>query len=282
MQEGYSPCYKVDCIPTTFVLPDGTTWTPANAGHEEYVGRQVTLKWGLANSNNYISAWLMKQFNPHIFVKTMKKAGVYSKIDPVPSMILGTSDLSLYEMIGAYSIYANKGQYKEPIFVTKIEDKHGNVISTFRPKTEDVISEETAYLMLNLLMGVVREGSGIRLRYKYKMFNEIGGKTGTTDNHSDGWFMGITPDLVSGAWVGGEVRSIHFEGLRQGQGANMALPIWALYMQKVYSDSLNLAINIRDFDKPLREYSFNLDCDDKSNVLPDKFEMNRFNNDFFN
>ncbi|MEA3445064.1 MAG: hypothetical protein U9R19_10110 [Bacteroidota bacterium] len=136
--------------------------------------------------------------------------------------------------------------------------------------------------MLNLLMGVVREGSGIRLRYKYKMFNEIGGKTGTTDNHSDGWFMGVTPDLVSGVWVGGEVRSIHFKGIRLGQGANMALPIWALYMEKVYADSLNLGIDARDFDKPLRGFSFDLDCDDLSNQLPDKYDLNHINNDIFN
>ncbi|MEA3445702.1 MAG: transglycosylase domain-containing protein, partial [Bacteroidota bacterium] len=167
MQEGYSPCYKVNCIPTTFTLPDGTTWTPATVGHRDYIGKLVTLKWGLANSNNYVSAWLMKQFNPNIFIKTMRKAGVKSKIEPVPSMILGTPEISLYEMLGAFNVFANKGEYIEPMFVTKIEDKHGNVISTFNPKVEIVISEETAYLMLNLLMGVVREGSGIRLRYKY-------------------------------------------------------------------------------------------------------------------
>ncbi|MCF8371305.1 MAG: transglycosylase domain-containing protein [Bacteroidales bacterium] len=282
MQEGYSPCDKVLCIPTSFTLADGTTWTPENAGQDEYEGKQVTLKWGLANSNNYISAWLMKQFNPDIFVKIMKKAGVKSYIDPVYSMILGTSDISLYEMVGAYSTFANKGIYTEPIFVTKIEDKHGNVISTFKPRIENVISEETAYLMLNLLMGVVREGSGVRLRYKYQMFNEIGGKTGTTDNHSDGWFMGVTPDLVSGGWVGGEVRSIHFEGLKLGQGANMALPIWALYMEKVYADSLNLGISKEDFEKPSRPYNFNLDCDKAGNNSKNNYDLNNYNNHFFN
>ena len=281
MQEGYSPCYKVSNIPTTFELPDGTTWTPHTTDRQEYIGRDVTLKWGLAHSSNYISAWLMKQFNPPIFVQLMKKAGVKTRIDPVPSMILGTSDITLYEMVGAYSIFANKGIYTEPIFVTKIEDKHGNVIETFKPRIENVISEETAYLMLNLLMGVVREGSGVRLRYKYEMFNEIGGKTGTTDNHSDGWFMGVTPDLVSGAWVGGEVRSIHFKGLRLGQGANMALPIWAEYMQHVYADSLNLNIKARDFEKPLREYNFKLDCDKiKGNPL-ENYNSIRNNNSFF-
>ena len=261
MQEGYSPCFEVPCIPTTFQLPDGTTWTPQNAGNADEVGQKVTLKWGLANSNNYISAWLMKQFSPAPFIEVMRKAGVTSYIDPVPSMILGTPDISLYEMVGAYSTYANKGIYTEPIFVSRIEDKLGNILSQFKPRQEDVISENTAYLMINLLMGVVRQGSGIRLRYKYQLMNEIGGKTGTTDSQSDGWFMCVTPDLVTGVWVGGEIRSIHFEGLRQGQGANMALPIVALYMQNVYADSLNLNITTRPFDKPLQGFDFELDCD---------------------
>lgn len=261
MQEGYSPCYEVPNIPTTFQMPDNRTWTPHTTDRKEYIGKDVTLKWGLAHSSNYISAWLMKQFSPKPFVNLMKKAGVKSYMDPVPSMILGTSDIKLFEMVGAYSMYANKGIYTEPIFVTRIEDKHGNVISTFKARQEDVINEKTAYLMINLLQGVVRQGSGVRLRYKYQLMNEIGGKTGTTDNHSDGWFMGVTPDLVSGAWVGGEVRSIHFEGLKLGQGANMALPIFAEYMQSVYADSLNLGISTRDFDAPLQGFDFELDCD---------------------
>jgi len=261
MQEGYSPCHEVPLIPTTFNLPDGTTWTPNNAGKNKRAGEMVTLKWGLANSNNFVSAWLMKQFGAKPFVNFMKNAGVTSHIDPVPSMILGTSDISLYEMVGAYSIYANKGIYTEPIFVTRIEDKYGNVLANFNPHHEDVISEQTAYLMINLLMGVVREGTSVRLRYKYNLMNEMAGKTGTTDNHSDGWFMGIIPDLVSGVWVGAEVRSIHFRGIRLGQGANMALPIYANFIQKVYADSINLNISTRDFDKPLRKFSFELDCD---------------------
>ena len=203
----------------------------------------------------------MKQFSPDPFVAIMRSAGVRSFIDPVPSMILGTSDISVFEMVGAYGTFANKGVFQYPIFVTRIEDKHGNEISSFISPGEDVISEETAFLMLNLLMGVVKEGSGRRLRFRYQLYNEIAGKTGTTDNYSDGWFMGITPDLVSGVWVGGEVRSIHFDGLRLGQGANMALPIYGLFMQKVYNDSLNLGITTRDFDIPLRKFSFELDCD---------------------
>lgn len=280
MEDGYSPCHEVPLIPTTFNLADGTTWTPDNAGKNERAGEMVTLKWGLANSNNFVSAWLMKQFGAKPFIKFMKNAGVTSYIDPVPSMILGTSDISLYEMVGAYSIYANKGVYTEPIFVTRIEDKYGNILANFNPQHEDVISEETAYLMMNLLMGVVREGTSVRLRYKYHLMNEMAGKTGTTDNHSDGWFMGIIPDLVSGVWVGAEVRSIHFRGIRLGQGANMALPIYANFIQKVYADSINLNITTRDFDKPMRKFSFELDCDkvkkDNANLEADNDDSEFF------
>ena len=282
MQEGYSPCDQVPCIPTTFELDDGKTWTPANADVTGKEGQMVTLKWGLANSNNYISAWLMKQFGPEPFVKIMKSAGVKSYIDPVPSMVLGTSDISLFEMVGAYSTFANKGVFQYPIFVTRIEDKHGNEISSFTSPGNDVISEETAYLMLNLMMGVVREGSGRRLRFKYQLLNEIAGKTGTTDNYSDGWFMGITPDLVSGVWVGGEVRSIHFDGLRLGQGANMALPIYGLYMQKVYNDSINVGLSKRNFDMPLRKISFELDCDKLMNITNDSDSIMNNDTPFFN
>ncbi len=281
MREGYSPCYEVPCVPTTFHLYDGKTWTPKNAAKSKMDGKMVTLKWGLAHSNNYISAWLMKQFSPKPFVEIMQKAGIKSFIDPVPSMILGTSELTLYEMVGAYSVYANKGIYTQPIFVTHIEDKYGNVVGEFKPAKQDVMSEETAYLMLNLLQGVVNEGSGIRLRFRYQLFNEIGGKTGTTSNQSDGWFMGITPDLVSGAWVGGKLRSIRFEALSQGQGANMALPIFGLFMQKVYADSLQLGISKRDFDRPAKQFSFELDCEKVKQESGD-FWQDESTDDFFN
>ncbi len=281
MREGYSPCYEVPCVPTTFHLYDGKTWTPKNAAKSVMDGKMVSLKWGLAQSNNYISAWLMKQFSPEPFVEIMQKAGIKSFIDPVPSMILGTSELTLYEMVGAYSVYANKGVYTQPIFVTHIEDKYGNVVGRFKPAKQDVMSEETAYLMLNLLQGVVNEGSGIRLRFSYKLYNQIGGKTGTTSNQSDGWFMGITPDLVSGVWVGGKLRSIRFEGLRQGQGANMALPIFGLFMQKVYADSLNLNISKHNFEQPSKKFSFELDCE-KLRQQSDNFWDEDLSNDFFN
>ena len=275
MQEGYSPCYKVPNIPSTFYVND-TTWTPQNSGPSSRDGDMVTLKWGLANSVNWISAWLIKQFNPKSVINVMRKMGIKSKIDPVPSIFLGTSDITLYEMVSAYCTFANKGVHPNPLMITRIEDKNGNILSKFKTTKTEVISEKTAYLMINLLQGVVREGTAIRLRYKYQLMNEIGGKTGTTQNQSDGWFMGLTPNLVSGVWVGGEDRSIHFKGIHLGQGANMALPVWALYMQDIYKDSTN-AISLDDkFESPLN-FDINLKCNgtDNNNSIDD------YTNDFF-
>eukprot|EP01029_Cantina_marsupialis_P029688 TRINITY_DN78200_c0_g1_i1.p1 TRINITY_DN78200_c0_g1~~TRINITY_DN78200_c0_g1_i1.p1 ORF type:complete len:195 (+),score=28.02 TRINITY_DN78200_c0_g1_i1:37-585(+) len=166
-------------------------------------------------------------------------------------------------MVGAYGTFVNKGVYIKPRFVTKIEDHKGNLIAQSVPRKREVMDEKTAYLMTNLLQGVVQKGTGVRLRFTYDLYNPMGGKTGTTQNHSDGWFMGITPELVSGVWTGAEDRSIHFEGIRQGQGANMALPIWALYMQKVYADK-SIGLTQGDFEKP-RGVNINLDCDQVSN-----------------
>jgi penicillin-binding protein 1A len=232
-------------------------------------GDMVTLKWGLTNSVNWISAWLVKQFNPQVIVDIMRKLGIESYVDPVPSIFLGTSDIKLSEMVGAYSTYANKGVHIKPLYVTRIEDRNGNVLASFKPKQSEAISEQTAYLMINLLKNVVEEGTGIRLRYKYELKNPIAGKTGTTQNQSDGWFMGVTPNLVSGAWVGGEDRSIHFNSITYGQGANMALPIWALYMKKVYSDStLTHLVSPEDtFEKP-DNFNYILDCDKYEKLHP--------------
>jgi penicillin-binding protein 1A len=181
-------------------------------------------------------------------------------MDPVPSLALGSADISLYEMVGAFNTFADKGVYIEPIMVIRIEDKFGNVLETFAPKKQEAMSEETAYLMLCLMKGVVQTGTGIRLRYKYQFNNPIAGKTGTTQNQSDGWFIGITPDLTTGIWVGAEDRSIHFRSISLGQGANMALPIWALYMKKVYADR-TLHISKGDFERPLQPLSVQLNCD---------------------
>ena len=259
MQEGeYSPCSKVPNVQQTVKMYDGSIWAPQNSEHD-HEGEMVTLKWALANSVNWVSAFLIKQYGPEAVIKVAQKMGVKSHIDPVYSICLGTADLKLSEMVGAMSTFANKGIYTEPIFVTRIEDKNGNVISKFVPKQEEAMSEQTAYLMLGLLKGVVESGTGARIRYKYGLTNPIAGKTGTTQNNSDGWFMGLTPGLVTGVWVGNEDRSVHFRSILLGQGATMALPIWAIYMKKVYADK-SLKVPMDDFDKPYDELSVETDC----------------------
>jgi penicillin-binding protein 1A len=260
MQNGYSPCYEVENIPRSF--PEGdSTWTPRSSGPKAYHGKMVTLAWGLAQSENYISAWVMQQFKPTAVTDLMSKMGVRSFIDPVNSIFLGTSDIKLEEMVGAYGTFANKGVYTRPMYVTRIEDKNGNTISRFTPKIEEVLSEEQAYLMLNLLQNVVIRGTAIRMRNEpYNLRNQIGGKTGTTQNHSNGWFMGVTPNLVGGVWSGWEDQSIHFETLREGQGAEMALPIFAIFLKKVYTDP-QFGIYEADEFEPPSEFNWELDCD---------------------
>lgn len=258
MQNGYSPCYMVENIPRRFESGD-TIWEPRSSGPRDMHGKMVTLKWGLSQSENYISAWLMETFPPSSVVDIMHKMGIRSFIDPVPSIFLGTSDIKLEEMVGAYGTFANKGVYTRPMYVTRIEDKNGNIISSFSPKIEEVITEETAYLMLDLLQSVVRTGTGIRLRSKYELYNQIGGKTGTTQNNANGWFMGITPNLVGGVWTGWEDQSIHFETIGEGQGANMALPVMAMFLQKVYADPELGPMYEDKFEKP-ENFNMELDC----------------------
>jgi penicillin-binding protein 1A len=239
---------KVPNVPVTFELPSGKKWTPKNAGDAKE-GEMVTLKWALANSVNYISAYLMKRMSPQGVINLARKMGVTSEIQPVPAIALGTPSLSVYEMVGAMSTFANKGMHIKPMFMTRIEDKNGNVIETFIPEQNEAMSKEAAFLMLELMKGVVDHGTGRRLRYRYNFTNPIAGKTGTTDNNSDGWFMGLTPDLVTGVWVGGEDRSVHFLSTRYGQGANTGLPIFANYMKSLYS-SPTIKISKGDFEKP--------------------------------
>lgn len=259
MQEGdFSPCTKIANIQYSIDLPDGNKWEPRNSSDYKE-GQMVTLKEALANSINWISAFLIKRYSPMAVASIARKMGVTSRIDPVPAIALGTPDLTLYEMAGAMNSYAAKGVYIEPMFVTRIEDKNGNVLSRFISRQQEAMSEETAYLMLQLMKGVVESGTGVRLRYKYGLSYPIAGKTGTSQSHSDGWFMGITPDLVTGVWVGGEDRSIRFRSISLGQGANMALPIWALYMKKVYEDK-ELNISTSDFEAPLLPLSVEVDC----------------------
>ncbi len=258
MQEGFSPCHLVPNVAVTFQDND-STWTPRNSGRFDMEGKMVTLKWGLANSVNYISAWLVKRFHPQAVIDVIKKMGVKSHIDAVPSVIFGTSDLSLEEMVGAFNTFANKGVYIEPMYVTRIKDKNGNEISTFVPQQVEAISENTSYLMVQLLKGVVDEGTAGRLRYFYNFSGELGGKTGTTQNHSDGWYLGIAPKLTAGAWVGAEDRSVHFRYLGQGSGSYMALPIYGAFFQKVYADT-TLNITEEDIFEPPVNFNINLDC----------------------
>ncbi|HOI49377.1 MAG TPA: penicillin-binding transpeptidase domain-containing protein, partial [Prolixibacteraceae bacterium] len=279
MQNGLTPCTKVPYVRQQFILPDGTIWEPKDSDKdEENYGKMVTLKWGLANSRNMISAWVMKQFNPNAVAEVMRKLGIYSPIDPVPSMFLGTSDVTLYEMVGAFSTYANKGVFVRPYFVTRIEDKHGNIIASFLPERYEAIDENTSYLMLNMLQGVIDEGTGIRLRFrdnygKFKM--PIAGKTGTTQNHSDGWFIGMTPNLTAGVWTGAELRSIRFSDISTGQGANMALPVWGYFMRKVLEDPTLGYTEEVSFERPA-SFNVNLDCSDVSSAKEKKLEFDDF------
>lgn len=235
MEEGMSPCDQALNAPHTLITAAGTPWTPKN-GSKARMGQMVTLRWGLANSNNWISAYVMSLYTPQALVKLMRSFGIQGKIDPVVSLCLGPVEIKLCEMVDAYTTFPNKGLRVEPIFVTRIEDANGNVIASFSPKMKEIINESTAYKMIHMLKAVVDQGTAQRLRYKYGFTGEICGKTGTTQNNSDGWFMGFTPNLVSGAWVGGEDRGIHFDNTADGQGAAMALPIWGIYMKKIYAD----------------------------------------------
>ncbi len=235
MQEGMSPCDKVVNVPQTFMVGD-TTWTPKSTDKDEWIGQTVTLKWGLTKSSNNISAYLMKQYGPNAMVEMMRKMGVGSFLDPVYPLCVGSADISVYEMVAAYNTFPSKGVYVSPIFVTRIEDSMGNVLGEFNNQKREAVSEYTAYLMANLMQGVVNSGTGVRLRAKYGLKGEIAGKTGTTNDQSDGWFIGYTPSLTAGVWVGAEDRQVHFESLSLGGGSNMALPIWGLFMQKVMKD----------------------------------------------
>lgn len=236
MEEGMSPCDKT--VNRSITLNDGSgrPWTPRNASRSR-IGETVTLRWGLANSNNWISAYLMSLFTPESLVKLMRSFGIRGYLDPVVSLCLGPAEISVAEMVDAYTAFPNKGIRVDPLYVTRIEDSNGNVIANFTPRMYEIISELTAAKMIFMMRSVVDGGTGGRIRSRYGLKMQMGGKTGTTQNNSDGWFMGFTPSLVSGVWVGGEDRSIHFDRIAEGQGAAMALPIWAIYMKKVLNDS---------------------------------------------
>lgn len=276
MQEGeFLPCTQVPNVPVCIPLADGTEWCPANSSKSRE-GEMVTLRWALANSVNYISAYLIKRFPPEAVIHLARSMGISSPMEAVPSICLGTMDISVKEMTSAMGTYANEGIHIEPIFVTRIEDKNGIVLEEFTPSQEEAMNANTAYLMLDLMRGVVDEGSAGRLRWKYGLTQAIAGKTGTTQNHSDAWFMGITPHLTTGVWVGGELRSIHFKSMRLGQGANAALPVWAIYMKNVFEDE-ELNFPQDDFVKP---ESLNVDLDCKGRNQTPRESVQRATEDY--
>ncbi len=235
MEEGMWPCDKTVNQPITLKDANGKDWSPRNSSKNN-IGDTVTLQWGLSQSNNWISAYLMSLYTPASLVNLMRSFGIEGQLDPVISLCLGPCEISVKEMVDAYTTFPNKGVRVEPLYVTRIEDNNGNIIASFTPQMHEVISEETSYKMITMLRSVIDHGTGVRVRYRYGLQMPMGGKTGTTQNNSDGWFMGFTPSLVSGCWVGGEDRAIHFDSMAEGQGASMALPIWAKYMQKVLAD----------------------------------------------
>lgn len=237
MENGFSPCDMAPNWQQTYYVA-GQPWTPRNSNHAR-AGQMVTLKWGLAQSSNWVSAYLMSKLDPHQFVELLHNYGINNPdIHPSLALCLGPCDITVMEMVSAYTAFANRGIRCAPLFVTRIEDNDGNVLARFDPQVSEVISEESAYKMLVLLQGVIDGGTGGRIRYKYDIKAQMGGKTGTTNRNSDAWFMAVTPSLVSGCWVGGEDRDIHFDSMTWGQGATMALPIYAYFIQKVYRDGL--------------------------------------------
>ena len=269
MQENYSPCHMIPLVSITFEdVVNDSVYIP-RATSLKFAGNMVSLKWGLANSHNWVSAWLFKNFNPVSMIKEMRKMGITSYIDPVPSMIYGPSDISLEEMVGSFNTFTNKGIYVSPVYVTRIEDRYGNVIATFHPNENEAINEHTAFLMLTLLRNVVDmtgqfkgeyyAGTAHRLRSVYQFKGEMAGKTGTTQNQSDGCFVGLTPRLTAAAWVGGEDRAVHFDELGMGSGSNMALPIYGEFFKRVYANpSLNISME-DEFEKPT-DFYVDLDC----------------------
>ncbi len=272
MENGFSPCDLAPNVQETYMVA-GRPWTPRNGSRARY-GEMVTLKWGLQQSNNWISAYLMSKLTPHAFVTLLREYGINNpEIHPSMSLCLGPCEITVGEMVSAYTAFVNHGIRAGHMFVTKIEDNEGNIIAQFQARMNEVISAESANKMLYMLKAVVDGGTGSRLRYKYGLKGELGGKTGTTNNNSDAWFMGLAPTLVSGMWVGGDDRDIHFDSMAMGQGATMALPIFALYMQKLYKDQ-RLGYNAEAvFDMPAGYNPCEMDDSGLSDVDADESNM---------
>jgi penicillin-binding protein 1A len=264
---GFTPCTMVPNLQTAIETYTGEPWSPKEASEVIYDGQLHPLRWGLSHSRNNYSAWIMKQAGqPKAVADFINKMGIHSYIDPVNALALGTADVSLFEMVGAYSTFANRGVFIEPIFVTRIEDRQGNLIASFTPSSSDAISEQTAYTMLQMLEDVVKEGTAGRLRWQYGFTNaDIGGKTGTSQENRDAWFVGVTSKLVAGAWIGGEDQSVHI--VNNGEGSALALPIFGDFMTRVYN---NRSINVNRTDKFYRpEGAVEYNCPDTEDPLPD-------------
>ena len=236
MQEGYYPCDQVVCMPQTFDMPDGTTWTPRSTDKKEWIGTTVTLRWGLAHSSNNISAFLMKELGPAAMVRMMRQMGVSTHLDEVYSLCVGSAEVEIYNMVASINTFPSRGVFISPQYITRIEDANGNVLGDFSNRKREAISQAVAYQMVGMMQAVVNEGTGSRLRGTYGFKGQIAGKTGTTNDNSDGWFIGYTPEVTAGVWVGGEDRQVHFNSTAQGGGSNMALPIWAEWYKRCLRD----------------------------------------------
>lgn len=261
IENGYSPCYSVVDQPVEVYIPGQPAWSPSNADGK-FTYEKMTIRKAMAQSVNSITAYMMKKLSPKIVVETAKRIGVTSDLEEVPSLALGVNDVSIFEMVGAFGTFVNQGEYTTPFYIDRIEDKNGTVIQQFTPKKRPAMSEEHAYLMLYMLRGGFEEGGGTSqgVPYSLREGNELGGKTGTTQNASDGWYMGVSKDLVSGTWVGGDDRAIHFRSWIAGQGGRTARPIWVKYMTKVYEDE-SLGYTKGPFPRPERPLSIEIDCD---------------------
>lgn len=282
IQNGWSPCSKAPNAQIT--IPRGKhgaqeSWTPRGATSDKLDNKQIRLRTALAHSLNWVTAFLMNEIGPNPVVNMANRMGITSEIPAVPSIALGAADISLYEMVGAYATFANKGTYTKPLFITRIEDKNGQLIQEFVPQRNEALGEQHAYIMLNLMKGVKDEGTGRRLMSKYNFTTsmDVAGKTGTTNNNSDGWFMGISPNLVAGVWTGGDEKVIRFRSTALGQGANMALPIYAKFMNKVYDDG-SLGVTREDkFDQPTGRLSVELDCNRYDNYNLNDYDFDEEN-----
>lgn len=259
IDNGYSPCMKVNNVPVTIDIPGSPPWTPRQSSYDLQPG-EITLRTALAYSQNWVTAYVMKEVGPVPVMNLIKKMGVTTPVLPYPSICLGVFDASVYDMCGAYSVFANHGVWTEPTFILRIEDKKGNVLYTHKPRIVQAMNEQTAYVMTYMMKGVIENGTGSRLRYRYHIDNPVAGKTGTPQDNSDGWFIGMVPQLVTGVWTGCEDPDVHFRSTSLGEGANSALPIFALYMKKVYANQeLGIKKNV-DFDPPKTPLTITIDC----------------------